>query len=134
MEAGETRMVDWRGQEIKVGDVVVYPVRQSSSVWMVEGEVVELHSLIEDRWKNRDEGQVPTQVGGVTVIRKRASGWRGDDIKPDHKVKVGLDRLTVVIPAEVMEFARYPVRYMIGPEDPAEVADEFNIEVDGRAT
>ena len=127
MKAGETRMLDWRGVEVKVGDLVVYPVRQGSSVWMTEGRVEELHSLIEDRWKSRDEPAVPTQVGGVTVTRLAASGWRGADIKPDHRVKVGLDKLTVVAPAETLEMDRYPLRYI-------ESFGTAPIEIDGRAS
>lgn len=33
---------DWRGTPIKVGSVVVYPSRQSSSLWMSQGEVVSI--------------------------------------------------------------------------------------------
>lgn len=35
-------MTDWRGTSIKVGDIVVYPSRQGSHLWMTEGEVVEV--------------------------------------------------------------------------------------------
>lgn len=126
-------MLDWRGVEIKVGDIVVYPVRQSSSVWMVEGRVEELHSIIEDRWAGRDPRDedimmLPTQVGGITVTRLSASGWHGSDIKPNHRVKVGLDRLTVVMASRedrdlVKTFTEYRERF--GSED---------IEIDGRAS
>lgn len=33
---------DWRGKKIKVGATVVYPSRQSSYLWMNEGEVVSI--------------------------------------------------------------------------------------------
>lgn len=136
MKLGETRMLDWRGVEIKVGDIVVYPVRQSSGIWMVEGRVEELHSMIEERWAGRDprneDIMLPTQVGGVTVTRLNASGWRGDDIKPDHRVKVGLDRLTVVQTAEEFEFERYSTGFSAG-SDPIYTMDK-DIEIDGRAS
>lgn len=36
-------MKDWRGTKIKVGQTVVYPSRQGSSLWMTEGVVVEVN-------------------------------------------------------------------------------------------
>lgn len=33
---------DWRGNEIKVGSRIVYPGRQSSSMWVVEAVVREI--------------------------------------------------------------------------------------------
>lgn len=36
---------DFRGREIKVGDTIVYPGRQSSSLWMTEGEVTGVKSV-----------------------------------------------------------------------------------------
>jgi hypothetical protein len=148
MKAGETRMLDWRGVEVKVGDIVVYPVRHSSSMWMVEGEVTALHSMIEDRWKSRDEGMVPTQVGGVTLKRLRESLSMNQKEVPPKLVKVGLDRLTVVKTAEEMEFERHPIRYSTGLEldedaavdalsrrqDQVLTIDLPNIEIDGRAS
>lgn len=126
-------MKDWRGVEITVGCHVVYPVRQSSSVWMTEGRVEELH---EDAPRSQ----------GVTVTRIAATGWRGRDIKPGHKVKVGLDRLTVVRTAEEIERDRFPIRYMVttdeegvpqaihGEDGVWAVDDGTNIEIDGRAS
>lgn len=38
---------DIRGKEIKVGSTICYPGRQSSSLWMNIGEVVE----IDENWK-----------------------------------------------------------------------------------
>lgn len=35
-------MKDWRGTEIKVGSLIVYPVRQSSSLWVNEARVTEI--------------------------------------------------------------------------------------------
>lgn len=35
-------MRDWRGTEIVAGSIVVYPSRQFSSMWITEGEVVEV--------------------------------------------------------------------------------------------
>lgn len=135
MSKEETPFVDWRGVEIKVGALVVYPVRQSSSVWMTEGRVEELHY---------NEDGTP---GGVTVTRLRATGWRGDDIKPDHRVRVGLDRLTVVVSAEQVEWEKYPIRYVVHADQEGvpqviegldsgiwTIGDGSEIEIDGRAS
>jgi len=35
-------MKDWRGTPITPGCIIVYPGRQSSHMWMVEGEVLEI--------------------------------------------------------------------------------------------
>jgi len=35
-------MKDWRGTLITPGSIIVYPGRQSSSMWMVEAEVLEI--------------------------------------------------------------------------------------------
>lgn len=37
-------MKDGRGEEIAVGDIVVYPVRAGSSMWMVEAIVTSIYS------------------------------------------------------------------------------------------
>lgn len=37
-----TQMIDWRGTVIEPGSIVVYPGRHSSSMWMVEAEVLEI--------------------------------------------------------------------------------------------
>lgn len=84
------KITDWRGVEIKVGDVVVYPGRQSSSMWMVEAVVEELIPGNPEAkvWYDR----VPH---GVKVRRQRTSEWNGADIA--HKqVTVQADRTTVV--------------------------------------
>lgn len=33
---------DWRGTPVRVGSRIVYPVRHSRNMWMVEGEVLEV--------------------------------------------------------------------------------------------
>lgn len=33
---------DWRGTPVRVGSRVVYPVRHSRNMWMVQGEVLEV--------------------------------------------------------------------------------------------
>lgn len=120
-----TTMTDWRGVEIKVGDTVVYPVRHGSSMWMVEGEIVELHPIIDRRWNTAMKRLDLIQVGGVTVERRRDSY----DEKVDPKrVKVGFKRLTVVatkvVPNELIRtYGEYRERYGTGP-----------IEIDERAS
>jgi hypothetical protein len=89
-------MKDWRGVEIHVGDLVVYPGRQGSSMWMVEAEVVELIP-------GRPNVQVPH---GLKVRRLREWGWKGDEI--DHKVvSVEAGRVAVVKTAAELNLDRY---------------------------
>jgi hypothetical protein len=82
---------DWRGTEITVGCHIVYPVRQSSSMWMNEAEVTEI---------------VPTKLGVQQTesffLRGRLvhSGDRYTDKVGARQRKVvavtAVDRVTVV--------------------------------------
>lgn len=52
VDAGTTSVLhDWRGLEIKLGSLVVYPGRGSSSLWMTEGVVTDIGSKID--WRGR---------------------------------------------------------------------------------
>lgn len=46
-------VTDWRGNEITVGAIVLYPSRQGSSLWMTEGEVVSVESAKSPRGRHR---------------------------------------------------------------------------------
>ncbi len=95
-------MRDWRGTEIEVGSRVVYPGRQGSSMWMTEGEVVELKPKTELRWNFVAKDRVPTEVGHVRVVRVRTTGWTEiveDKKKPPKEYDIMVDHVTVVDPA-----------------------------------
>jgi hypothetical protein len=67
---------DWRGVPMNVGDTVVYPVRQSSSMWMEEGEIIEISSV--DKYYGpqpqvkvrKKDGRISTltSLGRLTVV------------------------------------------------------------------
>ena len=69
---GEKKKVDILGREIKVGQVVAYPVRHSSSMWMSHGVVTEVGenfikvNIDTDKWDtNADDG-----IGGFVPASK----------------------------------------------------------------
>lgn len=46
-------MKDFRGNEIKVGDTVIYPGRSGSTCWMNQAVVLEIQEGQGDRWRRR---------------------------------------------------------------------------------
>lgn len=107
------KIKDWRGVEIHVGDHVVYPSRHSSSMWMVEAEVIELipGNLDPEHYYDR----VPH---GLKVRRLRES--LPGKIQP-KEVRVQADRVTVA--ASRGHFGHVHM-----------ALDPTNIEIDGRAS
>jgi len=90
-------MKDWRGTEVEVGSIVVYPVRGGSHMHMAEGIVTELQLMTADRWDWNQKKMVPTEVGVVKVRRTLTSGYVGDVIEDDGKrYWVGIYNPTVV--------------------------------------
>lgn len=109
-------MKDWRGTEVNVGDRVVYPGRHSSSMWMVEAEVVELvpgNPDAESYWDRTPHS--------LKVKRLAESGYGGKDVDP-KVVPVKLDSVTVIPSIE---------RLLDSLDLSVEVVE---VEVDGRAT
>ena len=132
-------MKDWLGIEIKPGCHVVYPGRQSSTIWMTLGRVEELHE---------EEGQAP----GVTLTRLKQLQWKGQnrtrDVDP-KQVKVDARHLTVVQdPNALHTYAEYQVKYLVTTDQEgvpqaiqginglggAWSIDQPDVEIDGRAT
>lgn len=72
-------MKDWRGTDVVVGSRVTYPVRFSSSMYVVEAEVREVF-----------------ESGGLRVRRLRSSGWRGADIAQKDVSLTALANVTVI--------------------------------------
>lgn len=85
------KLTDWRGTPVDVGDIVVYASRQSSSIWMNEGEVVSI-DWVETNW-GRKEWKV-----GVKGTRESRRSW--SNVKSREKtgktVYPSTDRLTVI--------------------------------------
>lgn len=46
-------IVDFLGKEIRVGDLVVWPGRKGSSLWMNSGKVIALET-VEDNWTGEE--------------------------------------------------------------------------------
>lgn len=81
-------ITDWRGTPIEPGTRIVYPVRYSSVMWMVEAEVLEIVWLPHE-WK---EGEMQP------VIRAEKQ-FTSDEhrTRPARLVTIDrLDRITVV--------------------------------------
>lgn len=77
-------MKDWRGNPVVPGSIIVYPGRQSSHLWMVEAEVLEIFQ--DWHWDNF--------VWALKVQPIRQGVQMRTDKKP---VKItALERVTVV--------------------------------------
>lgn len=59
---------DFLGREIQLGDMVVYPGRQSSSLWMNAGTV--------EGFKYTEVVDAESFISGIKVRVRAASGWR----------------------------------------------------------
>lgn len=88
-------MKDWRGVEIQIGDTVVYPTTQSSSLTMNEAIVDEVTEGPDKDWKGR---LLPV----VWVIRQHEHYWNPNNtkVKPKRVKLTRPDRITVVAPRE----------------------------------
>lgn len=77
-------MNDWRGTPIEPGSLIVYPGRHSSSMWMVEAEVLEI--LQDWHWDRF--------VWALKVQPLRQGTYGRTNMKP---VKItALERVTVI--------------------------------------
>lgn len=73
-------MKDILGREIKVGQIVAYPVRQSSSMWMSYGEVKEIGEKTikvmpsRGRWGTQPLGKLATtsRIDRVVIAKEAA--------------------------------------------------------------
>jgi hypothetical protein len=86
----QVQIIDWRGTPIQVGALVVYPGRQSSSMWMVEAEVIEI--MEEDKWSYANPRGEKVTALKVQPIR---TGRYGGQKKTPVKI-TAIDRVTVV--------------------------------------
>jgi len=78
------QMNDWRGTPIEPGSLIVYPGRHSSSMWMVEAEVLEI--LQDWHWDRF--------VWALKVQPLRQGTYGRTNMKP---VKItALERVTVI--------------------------------------
>lgn len=83
-ESVGAEMIDWRGTPITPGSIIVYPGRQSSSMWMVEAEVLEVYQ--QDQWGDL--------IWTLKVQPIRAGSFGRTNKKP---VKItALERVTVI--------------------------------------
>jgi hypothetical protein len=91
----QTQVIDWRGTPIETGALIVYPGRQSSHMWMVEAEVIEIRE--EDKWSYIDPlGEIVT----VLIVQPLRQGRFGRPNKRPVKI-TALERVTVVKRPEV---------------------------------
>jgi hypothetical protein len=75
---------DWRGTPIKKGSIIVYPGRQSSAMWMVEAEVLEVTTV--EHWN--------TSIPALLVQPLRAGFFGRTNKKP---VRItAIERVTVL--------------------------------------
>jgi hypothetical protein len=80
-------MKDWRGTEIEVNSTIVYAVKESTSVRLVEATVLEIN-YEEHAWRTE---QVP--VFKVQPIRE--TGWRGGTEMRPRTIRA-IENITVI--------------------------------------
>lgn len=99
-----TDFADWRGTPVRVGSRVVYPVRRSRNMWMVEGEVLEIvsHGPNEYRMQlakaNPDWAAMyyqPWKRFNLVVRRLRSS--RGPIRQPGRRVRLTMTLWVTVV-------------------------------------
>ncbi len=101
-------MQDMLGNEIAVGDMVVYPGRQSSSLWMNYGRVVE---CIEGELNSNPPNNSPYwkyTTPPVVKVRKRAAFYSTNGVEYGPKVvrTTKFDRMIVVPQSQFNEADR----------------------------
>lgn len=77
-------LIDWRGTPIVPGSIVVYPGRQSSHMWMIEAEVLELIEIY--HWGDIQKG--------IRVQPLRQGTYGRTNMKPVRLT--ALERITVI--------------------------------------
>ena len=77
-------MNDWRGTPIARGSIIVYPGRQSSSMWMVEAEVLDIISI--QQWNE----EIP-----ALLVQPLRAGFLGPTKKKPVKI-TAIERVTVI--------------------------------------
>lgn len=83
-------MNDWRGTPIVKGSLIVYPGRQSSSMWMMEAEVLEVITM--QHWN--------IEIPALLVQPLRRGGYANRVNKKPVKI-TAIERVTVIPKCEV---------------------------------
>lgn len=78
---------DWLGRDIRVGDAIVYPGRQGSSLWMRVARVLELKTIL----KGFPEAAYP-----ILKVKTISSNWDDTKISSVETIIRELSRVTVV--------------------------------------
>lgn len=86
--------IDWRGQEISVGDTIVYPGRASSSLWMNEATVLEINVVEDERWNWQTKEKYIVLRTELKVQCTNGSGYHKGNEKPSTITAV--ERVTKV--------------------------------------
>lgn len=77
-------MNDWRGTPITKGAIIVYPGRQSSHMWMVEAEVIDVITI--EQWNK----EIP-----ALLVQPLRAGFLGATKKKPVKI-TAIERVTVI--------------------------------------
>ena len=83
---------DWRGNDIEPGSLIVYPGRHSSSMWMVEAEVLEWVEITSpySTW------ETPVPALRVQPLRQGRYGQSESRVDKKPVTLTALERVTVV--------------------------------------
>ena len=101
---------DWLGKEIKVGSKIVYPGRQSSSLWMNLAEVLEIIPFDNTPYwlkKKIDAGEELTKFDKIALenfekrafklkVRSQHTSWVSGMTEPREVTITAVSRVTVV--------------------------------------
>ncbi len=93
---------DQFGQEIKIGDIITYPGRQGSDLWMRSGVVSQLHEG-PPRWDNE-----PTYWATVIIVVNAWDTLTKQRFPKEKKIRFkSFKRATVVDPSMFVDYGRY---------------------------
>lgn len=93
---------DWRGTELKVGSIIVYPVRQSSSMWVNEATVISFEEIKPETTRTWEtEGKQhsytnPAEVNLTVELTGRMTGGTYSKDEPKRITKLSVGRWTIV--------------------------------------
>ena len=78
---------DFLGRKISIGDWIVYPGRQGSSLWMNLAEVTDI-TTYHDRWRNE---RLP-----CLKVLVRKTNWEGETVGWRNSTVHAIDRVTII--------------------------------------
>lgn len=99
--------LDWRGVPVEIGSRIVYPVRHSRNMWMVEGEVLEILPHGPEEYRMQLAASNPAWAEmyyphwkRFNLIVRRLRSSRGSIRQPGRRVRLTMTLWVTVVDGE----------------------------------